>query len=67
MGDPRWSSLFLKDCSPWVGPTLGQFMESSSLWEVLPTVLMLEKFVENCLPSEGPHAGAGAEREEASP
>jgi len=23
--------------------------------------------VENCLPSEGPHAGAGAECEEASP
>jgi len=22
--DPRWSSLFLKDCSPWEGPILGQ-------------------------------------------
>ena len=44
-GDPRWSSLFLKDCTPWKGPTLGQFMKSCSLWEGL----MLEKFVENCL------------------
>jgi len=43
--DPRWSSLFLKDCTPWVGPMLGQFMESCSLWEGLT----LEKFVENCL------------------
>jgi len=27
MGDPRWSSLFLKDGTPWEGPTLGQFVE----------------------------------------
>jgi len=27
MGDPRWSSLFLKDCTLWAGPTLGQFTE----------------------------------------
>jgi len=46
MGDPRWSSLFLKDCTPWEGPTLGQFMKSCSPWEGLT----LEKFVENCLP-----------------
>jgi len=45
-GDPRWSSLFLKDCTLWEGPTLGQFMKSCSLWEGLT----LEKFVENCLP-----------------
>jgi len=45
-GDPRWSSLFLKDCTPWEGPTLGQFLKSCSLWEGLT----LEKFVENCLP-----------------
>jgi len=46
MGNPHWSSLFLKDCTPWEGPTLGQFVKSCSLWEGL----MLEKFVENCLP-----------------
>jgi len=45
MGDHRWSSLFLKDCTPWKGPTLGQFVKSCSLWEELT----LEKFVENCL------------------
>jgi len=26
VGDPRWSSLFLKSCSPWQGPTLEQFV-----------------------------------------
>ena len=44
-GDPRWSSLFLKDCIPWEGPTLRQFVKSCSTWEGL----MLENFVENCL------------------
>ena len=33
VGDPRWSSLFLKDCTPWEGPTLGQFVEDCLLWE----------------------------------
>jgi len=28
MGDTCWSSLFLKDCTPWKGPTLGQFYNS---------------------------------------
>jgi len=46
VGDPPWSSLFLKDCILWKGPTLGQFRKSSSPWEGLT----LEKFVENCLP-----------------
>jgi len=46
MGDSCWSSLFLKDCTPWEGPTLGQFVKSCSPWQGL----MLEKFVENCLP-----------------
>jgi len=46
MGDPRWSSLFLKDCTLWEGLTLGQFVKSCSLWEGLT----LEKFVENCFP-----------------
>jgi len=45
VGDPHWSSLFLKDCTPWKGPTLGQFVKNCSLWEGLT----LEKFVENCL------------------
>jgi len=33
VGDQRWSSLFLKDCTLWEGPTLEQFMENCSLWE----------------------------------
>jgi len=45
VGDPHWSSLFLKDCNPQKGPTLGQFVKSCSPWEGL----MLEKFVENCV------------------
>ena len=50
-GDPCWSSLCLKDCSPWKGPMLEQFVKNCSPWEG-PT---LEKFVENCLLWEGPH------------
>jgi len=46
MGDPRWSNLFLKDCTLWKGPMLGQFVKSCSPWEGLT----LEKFTENCLP-----------------
>ncbi|GAB0180907.1 hypothetical protein GRJ2_000556000 [Grus japonensis] len=63
MGDPRWSSLLLNDCTPWKGPTLEQFVKDCSPWERLT----LEKFVEDCLPWEGPQAGAGAECEESSP
>ena len=63
MGDPRWSSLFLKDCTPWKGPMLEQFVKNCSPWEGLT----LEKFVKDCLPWEGPHAGAGEECEESSP
>ena len=63
VGDPRWSSLFLKDCTPWKGPMLEQFMKNCSPWEGLT----LEKFVEDCLPWEGPHTGAGEECEESSP
>jgi len=33
VGDPRWSSLFLKDCTPWKGTTLGQFVKSCSPWK----------------------------------
>jgi len=60
MGDPHWSSLFLKNCTPWKGPTLGQFVKNDILWEG-PTPeqfvkscslweALMEKFVENCLP-----------------
>jgi len=31
MGDPCWSSLFLKDCSLWEGPTLVQSVKSCTL------------------------------------
>jgi len=41
-----WSSLFLKDGTPWEGPTLEQFVKSCSPWEGLT----LDNFVENCLP-----------------
>jgi len=47
MEDPRWSSLFLKPCTPWAE-------------------LMLQKFMENCLPWEGLQTGTGEEREESS-
>ena len=58
VGDPHWSSLFLKDCTPWMGPMLEQFVKNCSAWE---------KFVKDCLLWEGPHAGAGEECEESSP
>ncbi|KAK4832385.1 LOW QUALITY PROTEIN: hypothetical protein QYF61_022240 [Mycteria americana] len=48
MGGPRWSSLFLKDCTLWKGPMLEQFMKNCSPWEGLT----LEKFMEDCLPWE---------------
>jgi len=60
VGDPRWSSLFLKDCTLWEVPTLGQFMKSCSPWEGLT----LEEFVVNCVLWEGPHTGAEEECEE---
>jgi len=46
VGDLRWRRLLLKDCTPWKGPMLGQFMKSCSLWGGP----MLENYVENCLP-----------------
>jgi len=60
MGDPRWNSVFLKDCTPWKGLMPEQFAKNRSLWEG-PT---MEKFMEKCLPWAGPHTGAGEEREE---
>ncbi|GAB0208359.1 AN1-type zinc finger protein 5-like [Grus japonensis] len=44
-GTQHWSSLFLKDCTLWKGPTLEQFLKTCSPWEGL----MLEKFMEDCL------------------
>ena len=46
VGYPRWSSLFLKDCTLWKAPTVGRFVKSCSPWKGI----MLEKFVEDCLP-----------------
>ncbi|GAB0181744.1 mitochondrial enolase superfamily member 1 [Grus japonensis] len=31
--DSHWSSLFLKDCTPWEGPMLEQFVKNCNLWE----------------------------------
>ncbi|KAM9590862.1 uncharacterized protein ACIBXB_005912 [Morphnus guianensis] len=59
-GDPCWSSVLLKDCTPWKGPMLEQFVKNCSPWEG-PT---FKKFMEDCLLWEGPHAGAGEECEE---
>ena len=60
---PHWSSLLLKVCTPWKGPTLEQLVKNCSPWEGL----MMEKLVEDCLLWDGPHAGAGEECEESSP
>jgi len=32
VGHPRWSSLFLKACTPWEGPMLEQFLKNCNLW-----------------------------------
>jgi len=60
VGDPCWNSLFLRDCTPWKGPTLEQFVKNFSPWEGFT----LDKFKEDCLPWEEPHTGAGEECEE---
>ncbi|KAK4826947.1 hypothetical protein QYF61_012796, partial [Mycteria americana] len=60
VGDPRWSSLCLKDCTLCKGSMLEQFVKNCSPWEGL----MLEKFMEDCLLWEGHHSGAGEECEE---
>jgi len=60
VGDPRWSSLFLKHCTLWKGPMLEQSVEDCIPWEGL----RLEQFMENLLLWEGPHIGAGTECEE---
>ncbi|KAJ7406829.1 hypothetical protein BTVI_64522 [Pitangus sulphuratus] len=33
MGNPHWSSLFLKDFTKWKGPMPEQFLKNWSLWE----------------------------------
>ena len=60
MGDPHWSSLFLKECTLEKGPTWDQFVKNCSPWKG-PT---LEKFIKDCIPWEAPHAGAGEEHEQ---
>lgn len=45
----HWSSLFLKDCTPWKGTLLEQFLENCSPWEG-PT---LEKLGQDCLQWRG--------------
>ncbi|GAB0206305.1 zinc finger and BTB domain-containing protein 5 [Grus japonensis] len=46
MGDPCWSSPFLKLSTSWKRPTLEQFVKNCSPWEGLT----LEKFMKDCLP-----------------
>lgn len=36
VGDPCWSSLFRKDCTPWYGPLLEKLLKNCSLWEACP-------------------------------
>ncbi|KAK4828876.1 hypothetical protein QYF61_001004 [Mycteria americana] len=60
VGDPCWSSLFLKNCTLWKGPTLEQFVKNCSLWEG-PT---MEKLMKDSILWEGPHGGAREEHEE---
>jgi len=60
LADPCWSCLFMKDCTPWKEPTLGQLLKNCSPWEVLT----LEKFVKESLLWEEPYAGAGDVHEE---
>ena len=62
-GGPCWNTLILKDCTPWKGPMLVQIVKNCSTWEELT----LEKFMEDCLPSERSDAGAEEEREKSSP
>lgn len=45
MRDLCWSSWILKDCTPWKGPTLEQFLKSCNLWEGP----ILEKFMKDSI------------------
>ena len=66
VGDPRWSSLFLKDCTLWKAHM--EKTHTGAVCEDLQPVgkTHIGEFVEDCVPQEGPHAGAGAECEESS-
>ena len=46
VGSPHWSSVLLKDCTPWKGPMLEQFVKNCTPWEGHT----LQKFIEDCLP-----------------
>lgn len=58
--DACCSSSFLKDCTPWKGSVLEQFLKKSSLWEGLT----LGKLMKDCLPWERTHDGAEKSEEE---
>ncbi|KAM9590860.1 uncharacterized protein ACIBXB_005909 [Morphnus guianensis] len=73
---PHWSRFLAGPVTPWIGPTL-ELSIPEGLHPVERTHAgavrgelqpvegpTLEKFVEDCLPWEGPHAGAGGEFEE---
>jgi len=63
VGDSHWSILLLKDCTPWKGPMLQQFMKNCSPWEGFT----LEKLMQDCVLWETPDAGAGEDCEGSSP
>lgn len=45
MGNPEWSSLFLKDCTLWKAPFLEHFLQNCVPWEGH----MFDKFMKNCV------------------
>ncbi|KAJ7396141.1 protein pxr1-like [Pitangus sulphuratus] len=57
VGYPCWSSLFLKDCTPWEAPMWEQFTKNCSL----------EKFMKDCFLWVQPHTGTGEECEKLTP
>ena len=52
----------MKDCTPYKGHILEQFVDNCATWEGHT----LEKIMDNSLLCQGPHTGAGEECEEAS-
>jgi len=50
VGDPHWSSLFVKDCIPWKRSMLEQFMDNCSSH----AGHRLEQFTKDCIFWEGP-------------
>lgn len=50
VGAPHKSNQFLKDCTPWKGPTLEQFFKNCSLWEGAT----LEQFIRSICYSRDP-------------